>query len=119
MSDEKALPPELTGALSARSEADLAPEAGQPARVPMSAAPAAAQRSATDRLMSVLGPNFKTVLASMLMVGFKIVELSQAEKEQVQQQLIAVAREHSNQSNLAKPSVLKMVPRRRIIRPGD
>lgn len=125
------LPPEIVAALSARSEADVAQQPspgeiaaarrvdGQPARVPMSQAPAAVQRSAADRLLAVLGPNFKTVLASMLLAGFKVVELSDDEKKQVQEQLITVAREQSNQSNLAKPSVLKMVPRRRIIRPGD
>lgn len=108
------LPPEIVAALSARSEADVKMQPDNdlcdaPARAP-------AQQSAVNRLVAVLGPDFKRLMAGLLLVGFKIVELTDAEKKQVQEQMIEVARE-AKPADL-KPNVLKMPARPRIIRPN-
>lgn len=120
---DKPLPAELAGALNARSEDDVTqqPTPGEVAackRVDTTPGYAVrvAQASAADRIMSVLGPGYKSALAGLLLVGFKVIELTADEKRQVQAQLIEVAREAKPAE---KPNVLKMVPRRRIIRPGD
>lgn len=130
MSDGKPLPVELIDALNARSEADVVQQPspgeitaarrvdGKPARVPLSEASGAAQVSAVSRLVSVLGPSFKQLLGSLLLVGFKVVELTAEEKTQVQAQMLDVAREQAAQKNVAKPSVLKMPPKPRLIRPN-
>lgn len=67
------------------------------------------------QLKSVLGPDLKNILARLLMIGWKIERLTDTEKRELQTQMLDAVRA----AKPAAPNVLRMVPKRRIIRPGD